>query len=152
MTLRKDWPKLIAFVIFFMLIGGYYDRMDVEMRTFTLPLLIFAAAALIYGRLRQLQYEIRSSRVAAWEVVTRKLSLADTEGNERVSIDASSENTVMTFFDDNQVSRVTLELTNKEPVLKLMGDNGSAVVAIDYHGMPSFTLRDHADEVIWSAP
>ena len=152
MTLRKDWPKLIAFVIFFMLIGGYYDRMDVEMRTFTLPLLIFAAAALIYGRLRQLQYEIRSSRVAAWEVVTRKLSLADTEGNERVSIAASPENTVMTFFDDNQVSRVTLELTNKEPVLRLMGDNGSAVVAIDYRGMPSFTLRDHADEVIWSAP
>lgn len=152
MTLRKDWPKLVAFVIFFMLIGGYYDRMDVEMRTFTLPLLIFAAAALIYGRLRQLQYEIRSSRVAAWEVVTRKLSLADTEGNERVSIAASPENTVMTFFDDNQVSRVTLELTNKEPVLRLMGDNGSAVVAIDYRGMPSFTLRGHGDEVIWSAP
>ena len=152
MTIRKDWPKLIAFVIFFVLIGGYYDRMDVEMRTFTLPLLIFAAAALIYSRLKQLQYEIRSSRVAALEVVTRKLSLADTEGNERVSIDASSENTVMTFFDDNQVSRVTLELTNKEPVLKLIGDNGSAVVAIDYHGMPSFTLRDHADEVTWSAP
>ena len=152
MTIRKDWPKLIAFVIFFVLIGGYYDRMDVEMRTFTLPLLIFAAAALIYGRLKQLQYEIRSSRVAALEVVTRKLSLADTEGNERVSIDASSENTVMTFFDDNQESRVTLELTNKEPVLKLIGDNGSAVVAIDYRGMPSFTLRDHADEVTWSAP
>lgn len=152
MTIRKDWPKLIAFVIFFVLIGGYYDRMDVEMRTFTLPLLIIVAAALIYGRLKQLQYEIRTSRVAAWEVVTRKLSLADTEGNERVSIDASSENTVMTFFDDNQVSRVTLELTNKEPVLKLMGDNGSAVVAIDFHGMPSFTLRDHADEVTWSAP
>lgn len=152
MTLRKDWPKLIAFVIFFMLIGGYYDRMDVEMRTFTLPLLIFAAAALIYGRLRQLQHEIRSSRVTAWEVVTRKLSLADTEGNERISIAASPENTVMTFFDDNQVSRVTLELINKEPVLRLMGDNGSAVVAIDYRGMPSFTLRDHADEVIWSAP
>jgi hypothetical protein len=135
-----------------MLIGGYYDRMDVEMRTFTLPLLIFAAAALIYGRLRQLQYEIRSSRVTAWEVVTRKLSLADTEGNERVSIAASPENTVMTFFDDNQVSRVTLELTNKEPVLRLMGDNGSAVVAIDSRGMPSFTLRGHGDEVIWSAP
>ena len=152
MTIKKDWPKLIAFVIFFVLIGGYYDRMDVEMRTFTLPLLIFAAAALIYSRLKQLQYEIRSSRVAALEVVTRKLSLADTEGNERVSIDASSENTVMTFFDDNQVSRVTLELTNKEPVLKLTGEKGSAVLAIDYHGMPSFTLRDHADEVTWSAP
>jgi hypothetical protein len=124
----------------------------VEMRTFTLPLLIFAAAALIYGRLKQLQYEIRSSRVAAWEVVTRKLSLADTEGNERVSIAASPENTMMTFFDDNQVSRVTLELINNEPVLRLIGDNGSAVMAIDYRGMPSFTLKDHADEIIWSAP
>jgi hypothetical protein len=152
MTIRKDWPKLIAFVIFFILIGGYYDRMNVEMRTFTLPLLIFAAAALIYGRLKQLQYEIRSSRVAAWEVVTRKLSLADTEGNERVSIAASPENTMMTFFDDNQVSRVTLELINNEPVLRLIGDNGSAVMAIDYRGMPSFTLKDHADEIIWSAP
>ena len=152
MTIRKDWPKLIAFVIFFILLGGYYDRMNVEMRTFTLPLLIFAAAALIYGRLKQLQYEIRSSRVAAWEVVTRKLSLADAEGNERVSIAASPESTVMTFLDDNQGSRVTLELTNKEPVLRLIGDNGSAVVAIDYRGMPSFTLKDHADEIIWSAP
>jgi hypothetical protein len=80
------------------------------------------------------------------------LSLADTEGNERVSIAASPENTVMTFFDDNQVSRITLELINKEPVLRLIGDNGSAVVAIDYRGMPSFTLKDHADEIIWSAP
>lgn len=152
MTIRKDWPKLIAFVIFFILIGGYYDRMDVEMRTFTLPLLIFAAAAFVVGRLKQLQHETRSSRVAALEIVAQKLSLADTDGNERVSISASADGTVMTFYDDNQVSRVTLELTSKKPVLKLMGDNGSAVVAIDYHGMPSFTLRDHADEVIWSAP
>ena len=152
MTIRKDWPKLIAFVIFFVLIGGYYDRMNVEMRTFTLPLIIFAAAAFVIGRLKQLQYEIRSSRVTAWEIVAQKLSLADTDGNERVSISTSADSTLMTFYDDNQVSRVTLELINTEPVLKLMGDNGSAVVAIDYRGMPSFTLRDHADEVIWSAP
>ena len=152
MTIRKDWPKLIAFVIFFILIGGYYDRMDVEMRTFTLPLLIFAAAAFVIGRLKQLRYEIRSSRVTALEVVAQELSLADTDGNERVSISASADSTIMTFYDDNKVSRVILELINTEPVLKLMGDNGSAVVAIDYRGMPSFTLRDHADEVIWSAP
>lgn len=152
MTIRKDWPKLVALVIFFVLIGGYYDRMNVEMRTFTLPLLIFAAAAFVIGRLRQLQDEIRSTRVTAWEIVAQKLSLADTDGNERVSISASAESTVMTFYDDNQVSRATLEVINTEPVLKLMGEKGSAVVAIDYHGMPSFTLRDHADEVIWSAP
>ena len=152
MTIRKDWPKLIAFVIFFVLIGGYYDRMNVEMRTFTLPLLIFAAAAFVIGRLKQLQYEIRSSRVTAWEIVAQKLSLADTDGNERVSIAASADSTLMTFYDDNQVSRVTLELINTEPVLKLMGEQGSAVLAIDYQGMPSFTLRGHGDEVIWSAP
>ena len=152
MTIRKDWPKLIAFVIFFILIGGYYDRMDVEMRTFTLPLLIFVAAAFVIGRLKQLQYEIRSSRVTALEIVAQKLSLADTDGNERVSISASADSTVMTFYDDNQVSRVTLELINKEPVLKLMGENGSAVLAIDYRGMPSLTLQGHGDEVIWSAP
>jgi acetyl esterase/lipase len=58
----------------------------------------------------------------------------------------------MTFYDDNQVSRVTLEVINTEPVLKLMGEKGSAVLAIDYHGMPSFTFRDQADEVTWSAP
>ena len=152
MTIRKDWPKLIAFVIFFILIGGYYDRMSVEMRTFTLPLLIFAAAAFVIGRLKQLRYEIRSSRITALEIVAQKLSLADTDGNERVSISASADSTVMTFYDDNQVSRITLELINTEPVLKLMGEKGSAVLAIDYQGMPSFTLRGHGDEVIWSAP
>ena len=152
MTIRKDWPKLIAFVIFFVLIGGYYDRMNVEMRTFTLPLLIFAAAAFVIGRLKQLQHEIRSSRVTALEIVAQKLSLADTDGNERVSISTSADSTLMTFYDDNQVSRVTLELINTEPVLKLMGEQGSAVLAIDYQGMPSFTLRGHGDEVIWSAP
>ncbi len=152
MTIRKDWPKLLAFVVFFVLIGAYYDRMSVEMRTFTLPLLIFGAAAFVIGRLKQLQYEIRSSRVAALEIVAQKLSLADTDGKERLSISASADSTVMTFYDDNQVSRVTLELINTEPVLKLMGEKGSAVLAIDYHGMPSFTFRDHADEVTWSAP
>ena len=152
MTIKKDWPKLIALAIFFILIGGYYDRMSVEMRTFTLPLLIFAAAAFVIGRLKQLQYETRSSRVTALEIVARKLSLADTNGNERVSISASADSTVMTFYDDNQVSRVTLELINTAPVLKLTGEKGSAVLAIDYHGMPSFTFRDHADEVTWSAP
>lgn len=152
MTIRKDWPKLIAFVIFFILIGGYYDRMSVEMRTFTLPLLLFAAAAFVIGRLKQLQYEIRSSRVTALEIVSQKLSLADTDGNERVSISAAADSTVMTFYDDNQVSRITLELTNTEPVLKLMGEKGSAVLAIDYQGTPSFTLRGQGDEVIWSAP
>ena len=152
MTIKKNWAVLIAFVIFFMLMGGYYDRMSVETRTFMLPLLIFAAAALIYGRLRQLQYEVRSARVTALEVVAQKMSFADTDGNERIAIAATSDNTMMTFYDDKQVARFTLELTNYEPALKLMGENGSAVLAIDYRGMPTFTFLDETNEVMWSVP
>ena len=152
MTIKKNWAKLIAFVIFFVLIGGYYDRMSVEMRTFMLPLLIFAATAFIYGRLRQLQYEVRSSRVTALEVVAQKMSFADTDGNERLAIASTSDNTMMTFYDDKQIERLTLELTNYEPALKLVGENGSAILAIDYRGMPTFTLLDETNEVIWSAP
>ena len=70
MTMRKDWPKLPTFLILFMLLGGYYDHLTVETRTFILPLLIFIAAALIFGRLLQLQHEVRSSRVTTLEVVT----------------------------------------------------------------------------------
>jgi uncharacterized SAM-binding protein YcdF (DUF218 family) len=73
MTMRKDWPKLLAFLIFFMHLGGYYNRLTVETRTFILPLLIFIAAALILGRLLQLQHEVRSSRVTALEVVTQQV-------------------------------------------------------------------------------
>jgi len=152
MTMRKDWPKLLAFVIFFMLLGGYYDRLTVETRTFILPLLIFIAAALIFGRLMQLQQEVRSSRVTALEIVTQQLSLADTEGNERLSMVASSDRTVMTFYDNNQVSRLVLELIDSEPALKIIGEKGSAKVAINYDGAANFSILNDQDEVIWSAP
>ena len=62
--------KITSISDFFMLLGGYYDRLTVETRTFILPLLIFIAAALILGRLLQLQHEVRSSRVTTLEVVT----------------------------------------------------------------------------------
>jgi len=152
MTIKKNWAMLIAFVIFFVLMGGYYDRMSVEMRTFILPLLIFAATALIYGRFRQLQYEVRSSRLTALEIVAQKMSLADIDGNERIAIAATSDNAVMTFYDDKQMARFSLELTNCEPALKLVGENGSAILTFDYRGMPTFTLLDETNEVIWSAP
>jgi len=152
MTMRKDWPKLLAFVIFFMLLGGYYDRLTVETRTFILPLLIFIAAALIFGRLMQLQQEVRSSRVTALEIVAQQLSLADTEGNERLSMVASSDRTVMTFYDNNQVSRLVLELIDSEPALKIIGEKGSAKVAINYDGAANFSILNDQDEVIWSAP
>ena len=152
MIIRKHWPKLLALVILFVLLGGYYDRLTVETRTFILPLIIFAAAALILGRLKQLQYEVRSSRVTALEIVAQQLSLADTDGNERLSIVASLDRTIMTFYDNNQVSRLNLELINSEPELKLTGTNGSATVAINYDGVPNFVIRNDKDEVIWSAP
>ncbi len=152
MIVKKDWPKLIALVIFFMLLGGYYDRLSVETRTFMIPLLIFAAAALIFGRLKQLQYEIRSSRVTTLEIVAQQLSVADADGNERISISASSDRAVMIFYDENHESRATLELLNGEPLLKLHGEKGSAVVACNAEGRPSFALRGEADELLWSAP
>lgn len=152
MIIKKHWPKLLALVILFVLLGGYYDRLTVETRTFILPLLIFAAAALILGRLKQLQYEVRSSRVTALGIVAQQLSLADTDGNERLSIVASLDRTVMTFYDNNQVSRLNLELINSEPELKLTGAKGSATVAINYDGVPNFVIKNDEDEVIWSAP
>ena len=130
--------KITSISDFFMLLGGYYDRLTVETRTFILPLLIFIAAALILGRLLQLQHEVRSSRVTALEVVTQQLSLADTEGNKRLSMVASSDRTVMTFYDNNHVSRLVLEVIDNEPVLKLVGQKGSAKVAINYDGAANF--------------
>ena len=152
MTTRKDWPKLLALVIFFVLLGGYYDRLTVETRTFILPLIIFVAAALIFGRMLRLQNEVRSARVTALEIVAQQLRLADPEGNERLSMVAFSDRTVMTFYDNRQVSRLVLELINSEAVLKLMGDKESARVAIGDDGAATFTILNSQDEVIWSAP
>ena len=152
MTIRGDWPKLIALVIFFMLLGGYYDRLTVETRTFILPLLIFIAAGLVFGRVKQLEREVRSSRVTALEIVTQHLSLADTEGKERLSMVASPDRTEMTFYDGNQVSRVVLELIDSQPALRIIGEKGSANVAIHHDGAAFFSIVNDQDEVIWSAP
>jgi hypothetical protein len=150
--MTKDWPKLLALVIFFMLLGGYYDRLTVQTRTFILPGLIFIAAALIIGRMKQLQHELRSARVTALELVTQQLSLADTEGNKRLSMVASSDRTVMTFYDNNQVSRLVLELIDSQPALKIIGEKGNAKVAINYDGAAFFSILNDQDETIWSAP
>ena len=95
---------------------------------------------------------MRSSRVTALEVVTQQLSLADTEGNERLSMVASSDRTVMTFYDNNRLSRLVLEVIDNEPVLKLVGQKGSAKVAINYDGAANFSILNDKDEVIWTAP
>jgi len=152
MNVRRDWPKLVALAVFFTLLGAYYDRLSVETRTFILPLLIFGAAALVLGRLRQMQHEVRSSRVAALEIVAKQVSFADDEGKERISISASSDSASMTFYDEDHVSRATLELIDREPFLKLIGAKGSVVLAIGEDGVPSLTFRDESEEIMWSAP
>ena len=152
MNIKSHWPKLVALAVFFTLLGAYYDRLSVETRTFILPLLIFGAAAFVLGRLRQIQYEVRSSRVTALEIVAKQLSVADDEGKERISISASSESALLTFYDEDRVSCASLELTNSEPILKLTGVRGSVALAINKDGMPSLTFRDEADNVSWSAP
>ena len=152
MIIKKDWPKLIALAVFFALLGTYYERLSLQTRTFILPLLIFAAAAFVIGRLRQLQYEVRSSRVTALEIVAKQLSFADDDGKERIAISASSHSASMTFYDEDHVSCATLKLIGRVPTLKLTGERGSAVLEINETGAPSFTLRDEADEIMWSAP
>ena len=152
MTATKHWPKLLALVIFFMLLGGYYDRLNVETRTFILPLLIFIAAGLVYGRVKQLEREVRSARVTAFEIVTQQLSLADTNGNERLSIATTSDQTEITFYDSNQRSRLVLELTDNQPALQIIGQRGSAKLAINYDGTANFSILNDQDDVIWSAP
>ena len=152
MTATRDWPKLLALVIFFMLLGGYYDRLTVETRTFILPLLIFIAAGLVYGRVKQLEREVRSARVTAFEIVTQQLSLADANGNERLSMATTSDRTEITFYDSNQRSRLVLELTDSQPALQIIGPKGSAKLAVNYDGTANFSVLNDQDEVIWSAP
>ena len=152
MNMSRDWPKILALVIFFMLLGGYYDRLTVETRTLILPLLIFIAAALVIGRLWQLQHEMRTTKLTALEIVAQQLSLAGTEGNKRLSMVASSDRTVLTFFDQDQVPRLVLELLDSQPALKLIGEKGSAKMATNHHGAAIFSILNEKGEVIWSVP
>jgi len=152
MNMSRDWPKILALVIFFMLLGGYYDRLTVETRTLILPLLIFIAAAVVIGRLWQLQQEVRTAKLTALEIVVQRLSLADTEGNKRLSMVASSDRTALTFYDHDHVSRLVLELIDSQPALKLIGEKGTAKMATNYDGAAIFSILNDKGEVIWSVP
>ena len=65
---------------------------------------------------------------------------------------ASSDRTVMTFYDNNHMSRLVLEVIDNESVLKLVGQKGIAKVAINYDGAVNFSILNDQDEVIWTAP
>lgn len=150
MNQRKDHLKLAVFILFMILIGGYYEQSSIETRTMILPLAIFLAATGIFIYFKKLQYEIRSSNIFAYKIVAKEFSLVDSNYAERISI--SSDSTKMTFYDEDHVPRATLEMIGKEPVLKLEGEKGSAEVAFNQEGVPSLTLRGEAEKIIWTAP
>jgi hypothetical protein len=150
MIQKKDWVKLLALLVFMTLMGGYYERLSPDTRTMILPLAIFVVALFFLFQLRKIQFEMRTSSVVAYKIMTNALSFVDSKGNERASV--SSDNAIMTFYDENQVSRAILEILEQKPVLKLMGDKGSVKIAINDDGTPSLTLHGEAENIIWSAP
>jgi len=152
MTQKKDWKTLFVLILLLMLLGGYYERLSVETKTMVLPMVIIIAAAFVIARFKQLEYEMRSSKVNAREGVFQTFSIIDNNGKERVSLSAASDTALMTFFDEDHIPRATLELLNIEPAMKLMGNRGSAWITFDENGLPNITLKDDTDQIVWSAP
>jgi hypothetical protein len=151
MIQKKDWKKPFALILLLVLLGGYYEQLDVEMKTMVLPLAIFAAAGFIIARLKKLEYEMRSSKITAQKAVVQTFSVIDANGKERVSISATPDSAIMTFFDEEYVPRATMELFQGRPDLKLLGNKGSAGIVFDENGLPNIILKDDMDKIIWSA-
>ena len=151
MIQKKDWKKPLAIILLLALLGGYYDQLDVEMKTMVLPLAIFAAAGFVIARLKKLEYEMRSSKITALKAVVQTFSIIDANGKERVSISTTPDSATMTFFDAEYVPRATMELSQGRPDLKLLGDKGSAGIVFDEKGLPNIILKDDMDKIIWSA-
>jgi len=149
---KKNWQKILAITLFIVLLGAYYDRLSFETRTMVLPLMIFIAAGFVIGRLKQFEHEIHSSKVITQEIMAQTFSILDSNGKERVSISAASDDVSMIFYDENRMARASLELLHRKPILKLAEDRGSAMIAFDEDGIPNITLRNDADEIIWTAP
>jgi len=151
MIQKKDWKKPFALILLLVLLGGYYDQLDVEMKTMVLPLAIFAAAGFVVARLKKLEYEMRSSKITAQKAVVQTFSIIDANGKERVSISTTPDSAIMTFFDEEYVPRAMMELSQGRPDLKLLGDKGSAGIVFDEKGLPNIILKDDMDKIIWSA-
>jgi hypothetical protein len=96
MIQKKDWVKLLALLVFMTLMGGYYERLSPDTRTMILPLAIFVVALFFLFQLRKIQFEMRTSSVVAYKIMTNALSFVDSKGNERASV--SSDNAIMTFY------------------------------------------------------
>jgi hypothetical protein len=150
MDKHLDWLKVFAIIIFMMLMGGYYDRFSVETRTMILPMVIFVVATYFFVYLRKIQYEMRVSNVFSYKVVANELSLVDNNGNERMSI--SSDQGVITFYDDNHAPRISIDSIGERNIFRVKAEGGSAELSFDQEGMARITLRDKTDDAIWSAP
>lgn len=149
---RRDWQKLLGLAIAMALLGWYYDYLSVETRTWLLPLAIFAAAAFMIARFKQLEYETRTRRLAAYRVEAQELSIIDEKGNERIAISSQSENPLVAIYDETHVPRITLEISHRHPVLKLFGEKASVVLEFNEEGIPNLTFRGERQESLWSAP
>jgi hypothetical protein len=151
MIQKKEWKTAFALILLIVLMGGYYEKLGVEARTMALPLAIFIAAGMIIARLKKLEYEIRSAKVNAKEVIVQNFHVIDSNGKKRVSISTTSDTALMSFFDEKDIPRMTLDLLNTEPILKLAGSKGSASIEFDEEGLPNLMLKDNMDKIIWSA-
>lgn len=148
---KKDWKKPFALVLLIVLLGGYYEGLSVEMKAMLLPLAIFIAAGFFISRLKKLEYEMTTSRLNARKAIVQSFSLIDPKGNERISFSTDPEKQLMTFFDSDHIPRVTLNLSDNTPALKLMGDKGSVTIEFDEEGLPRLNLKDDTDTILWSA-
>ena len=151
MIQKKGWKAPFALILLIVLLGGYYEKLGVEARTMVLPLIIFIAAGIVIARLKKLEYEISSAKLNAKEVIVQNFRVIDSNGKTRVAISTTSDTTLMSFFDEKDISRVTLDLLNTEPILKLAGNKGSVSIEFDEEGLPNLMLKDNMDKNIWSA-
>jgi hypothetical protein len=132
-------------------LGGYYEKLGVEARTMALPLAIFIAAGIVIARLKKLEYETITARVNANELIVQNLSVIDSHGKQRVAISTTVDTALMRFFDEQDIPCATFDVLNTGPILKLMGNKGSVLIAFDEEGRPNLTLKDDMDDNIWSA-
>jgi len=148
---KKDWKMTFALILLMVLLGGYYEKLGVEARTMVLPLAIFIAAGIIIARLKKLEYETITTMVNAKEVIVQNISVIDSHGKQRVAISTTPGAALMRFFDEQDVPCATFDVLNTGPILKLMGNNGSVLIAFDDEGHPNLTIKDDMDKNIWSA-
>ena len=151
MIRKKDWKKPFILVLLLVLAGGYYEQLSVETKTMMLPLVIIIGVGVVVARIKQMEYEIRSAKVNAKEVIVQSFSLIDNTGRKRVSISSDTANALLTVFNADQNPCVLLDVLNENPALKLIGPKGSALIDFDEQGRPNLVLIDDRDEKIWSA-